>query len=334
VPPADSAAVASGPQQVFLEVLVQGAAQLYSSREQPSRTRYFVAVGGPAARLRELAEYRVQGFANGVKVYETRSLYRDTLAAALRGCLAVQVQLPRLPFLPAALTRVVSQYNSCMGGPVAKAVVPATRRRGVVLSALAGYQAGSLRLSGNGFFSAAPPLRQAGPVAGLALNVVLPHTRRTVNLRLEALYAHEVFNGEYTDAVSTAATPTFNKYRFDLQYLHLPVLLRYTLLRSPRLHPFVEAGMLYSRLLSSQSALSLQQGNSQPFNLPFFGENTMVNNQFGLQAGAGLSLPVMGERRLALLARAATSTGPSDYVTIAAPITYYSVLLGLDLSKP
>lgn len=313
-------------------MLVQGTAQLYSSREQPGRTRYFVAVGGPAARVRELAERRVQGFVDGAKVYETRSLYRDTLAAALRGCPAVQVQLPRLPFLPAALTRVVSQYNSCLGGPVVKAVVPATRHRGVVVSALVGYQAGSMHLtSSESFFGAAPPLRQAGPVAGLGLNVVVPHTRRTISLRLEASYAHAVFSGESTDAVNTTQV---NKYRFDLQYLHLPVLLRYTLLRSHQLRPFAEAGMLYSRLLSSQSAFSFQQAGFQSVNLPFFAQDNTARNQFGVQAGAGLSLPVIGERRLALLARVATSTGPSDYVGIAAPITYYAVLLGLDLSKP
>lgn len=96
VPPADSALAA--PRPVFLEVLVPGPVQLYSSRERAGNTRFFITVGDPGARLRELAERRVEGLSNGLKAYEIRSLYRDTLAAALRTCPAVQVQLPRLPF--------------------------------------------------------------------------------------------------------------------------------------------------------------------------------------------------------------------------------------------
>jgi hypothetical protein len=335
VPPADSASAASRP--VFLEVLVPGAAQLYSSRDQRGHTRYFVAAGGPDARLRELAERRVKSFANGVEAYETRSLYRDTLAAALRACPAVQPQLPRLPIQQAALVRVLKQYNTCVGSPIVAIDKPTARRPAAVLSVIVGYQFGALKLnSSDPFFNMAPPLRQTSPVAGLALNLMLPHTRRTVSLRLEATYAHEVYTGEYTGFLSTAALPTVqvNRYRFDLHALHVPILLRYTLMRSPRLRPFVEAGLLYGRLLRVQSAFSLQRGTDSALSLPFFEDDYVQYNQLGLQAGAGLSLPVVGERRLALLARVASSSGPSNYAAIGTPITRFSVLLGLDLSKP
>lgn len=125
VPNADSASAAGAGRQLFLEVLVQGPAQLYSSREQAGHTRYFVAVGGPATRIQELLQRRVKGFSNGLEAYETRSLYRDTLAAALRACPAVQPHLPQLPFQQAALARVIAQYNACVGGPVEAVVRPA-----------------------------------------------------------------------------------------------------------------------------------------------------------------------------------------------------------------
>ncbi|MDO7886892.1 outer membrane beta-barrel protein [Hymenobacter cheonanensis] len=337
VPPADPAAGASAPQQLFLEVLVPGPAQLYSSRDQPGHTRYFVAVGAPGARLRELAERREKTFGNGPDTYETRSLYRDTLAAALRACPAVQVQLPQLSFQQAALARVITQYNACVGGPAAVAAPPPARRPGAVLSVLAGYQAGTMKLSGgDSFFQLAPPLHQASPVAGLGLTLALPHTRRTMSVRLEATYAHEVYDGEYAGIPNTAALPTqrVNNYHFDLQYIHVPIMLRYTLMRSPRLRPFIEAGGVYHRLWQTKSTFSVQTGTGALVSLPYFAEGDVQYNQFGLQAGAGLSVPVIGERRLALLARVATSNGLSNYTGVASPITYFSVLLGLDVSKP
>lgn len=203
---------------------------------------------------------------------------------------------------------------------------------------LAGYQSSTLQLNGSvAFFNVAPATQQAGPVGGLALNLTLPHTRRTVSLRLEALYGGlERYEGQYTGPVGTAALPTsqVNTYRFDLQYVHVPILLRYTLLRSTRLRPFVEAGLVYHRLLQAKSAFTIYPGTGSIITLPYFAENDIVYNQFGLQAGAGVSTPVIGERRLALMARVATSGGLSNYAMIGAPITYFSLLLGLDLSKP
>lgn len=233
--------------------------------------------------------------------------------------------------------RVITQYNACVGGPAAVAAPPAIRQPGAVLSVLAGYQSGTLKLNGsNFFFQSAPPLRQASPVAGLALTLTLPHTRRTMSVRLEAMYAHEVYDGEYGGIPNTAASPTsqVNTYHFDLQYLHVPVLLRYTLMRSPRLRPFIEAGGVYHRVLQAQSAFTIHTGTGSTINLPYFADNDVQYNQVGLQAGAGLSAPVIGERRLALLARVATSSGLSNYTGVGAPMTYFSVLLGLDVSKP
>jgi hypothetical protein len=119
-----------------------------------------------------------------------------------------------------------------------------------------------------------------------------------------------------------------------MQHVHVPILLRYTLLRSPVLRPFVEAGMVYHRLVQAQAAFTLAPGTGTIANLPYFTSDNVQYNQFGLQAGAGFSVPVIGERRLALLARVATSNGLSNYTSTGAPITYFSLLLGLDLSRP
>ncbi len=335
VPPADSTRATPAP--LFVEVLVSGPARLYTCRDRPGHTRYFVAVGGPKARLRELAERRVKTFSNSFEAYETLSLYRDTLAAALRACPAAQVLLPRLPFQPAALGRVITRYNECVGGPAAVSARLAPRAQGPVLSLLGGYQYGTLTLNGaNIFFNVAPPLHQGVPVGGLALSFTMPHTRQTITLRLEAQYAHEVYEGEHTGPVPTAALPTpqLNKYKFDLTYLHVPVLLRYTLMRSPGLRPFLEAGIVYARLFQATTAFSGQQGTAAQIVFPFFQGEDVQYNQFGFAAGVGVSAPVLAERRLALLARVSTANGPSNYVQVGAPITYFSALLSLDLTKP
>ena len=333
VPPADSTQ-GPAPRRLFVEVLVSGPAQLYSCRDVPGRTRYLLAVGGPEARLRELAERRVRTFANGSEVYETRALYRDTLAAALRACPAVQVQLPRLTFQQAALARVVAGYNACLGGAVAAPTAPGTRRRGPVLSLLGGYQHGALSPgSSSGFFSVAPTLQQSSLVGGLALSFTLPQTRRAATLRIEAQYAHEVYAGTRPNPMPTANAQVYG-YQFDLTYLHAPMLLRYTLLRSPRLRPFVEAGVVYSRLLAIKSDSYIQTGTTSPARQPYFQDGDAQYNQVGLVGGVGVSAPVLGERRLALLGRVSTSNGPSYYVEVTTPITYLSVLLSLDLTRP
>ena len=337
VPPADSTQ-GPAPRRLFVQVLVSGPAQLYACRDRPGRTRYLLAVGGPEARLRELAERRVKTFAHSLEAYETRALYRDTLAAALRACPAVQVQLPRLPFQQAALARVVTAYNVCVGGPVAAGpAVFAPLHPRLVLSLLGGYQHGSLNPNGTlSFFNLAPTMQQSSPAGGLGLSITLPQTRRTVTLRVEAQYAHEVYQGNRTGPVPTAALPTpeLDTYRFDLSYLHVPVLLRYTLMRSSRLRPFVEAGLLYSQLLTVKSNFSAQIGTSPAAILPFFQDENVQHSQFGFAGGVGVSTPVLGERRLALLGRVSTSNGPGNYTQVGAPITYLSVLLSLDLTKP
>lgn len=334
VPPADSARATPTP--LFVEVLVSGPAQFYSCRDRPGHTRYFVAVGEAGARLRELAERRVKTFANGLEAYETRSRYRDTLAAALRACPAVQVLLPRLPFQQAALGRVITRYNEGVGGPAAVSTQLAPRSHGPVLSLLGGYQYGTLTLNGaNTFFKVAPPLHQGSPAGGLALSFTLPQTRRTITLRLEAQYAHEVYEGQYTGPVATAALPTpqLNRYKFDLTYVPVPVLLRYTLMRSPKLRPFLEAGVVYARLLKTENTFPIQS-TTTPFPIPFFQGEDVQYNQFGFAAGVGVSAPVLAGRRLALLARISTVNGPSNYIGIGAPITCFPALLSLDLTKP
>ncbi|AMR26301.1 hypothetical protein A0257_03780 [Hymenobacter psoromatis] len=227
VPPADSARPT--PTLLFVEVLVSGAAQLYTCRDH-GHTRYFVAVGPAGARLRELAERRVKTFSNGFEAYETRSLYRDTLAAALRACPAVQLSLPRLPFQQAALGRVITRYNECVGGPAAVSTRLAPRARGPVLSLLGGYQYGSLSFGSGSLITS---FNHQGPVGGLALGLALPHTRQTVSVRLEALYSAE----------------QYKQTQFNQSYLSLPVQLRYTLLRNRVIRPFAEAGVVYSYLL-------------------------------------------------------------------------------------
>lgn len=293
LPPADSNSTT--PTLFFVEVLVSGPAQLYTCRDR-GHTRYFVAVGPAGARLRELAERRVKTFANSFEAYETRSLYRDTLAAALRACPAVQVVLPRLPFQRAALRRVITQYNEGVGGPAAVATQLAPRTHGPVLSLLGGYQYGGLSF-GSG--SLVTTFNHQGLVAGLALGLVLPHTRQTVSVRLEVLYSDE----------------QYKQSQFNQSYLNLPVQLRYTLMRSRAVRPFAEAGVMYSYLLHAQDTNPVQTG------------------QFGFVAGVGASFPLAG-RRLGVLARVNRVASLTSFGMTGSTNTSISVLLTFDLTKP
>lgn len=295
VPPADSARPTPTP--LFVEVLVSGPAQLYTCRDR-GHTRYFVAVGPAGARLRELAERRVKTFSNGFEAYETRSLYRDTLAAALRACPAVQISLPRLPFQQAALGRVITRYNECVGGPAAVATRLTSRAHGPVLSLLGGYQHGRLSF-GTGFL-AITSRNHTGPVGGLALGLPLPHTLQTVSVRLEVVYSAE----------------QYEQSQFNQSYLNLPVQLRYTLLRNQVIRPFAEAGAMYSYLLHAQDTNPVQTG------------------QFGFVAGVGASFPLAGPRRLGVLVRVTTSESLTNAAMVGSKNTCVSALLSLDLTKP
>lgn len=330
LPAADSGQAA---RQLFAQRLAAGPASLYVCRDQAGRTRYFVALG--RGRLRELVQRRVQGYVRGTQVVQTFALYRDTLAAALAGCPAVQAQLPELAYRPAALLGIVRGYNACVGGPAAAQPKQARASR-PVLSVVAGYQQGTLSFSGTPFLNLAPPLRQQGFTGGLVLAVALPHTRGTLTLRPEARYAHELYEGSYTGPVPTAALPSpqVNTYRLDLRYLHVPVVLRYTLRRLPLVQPYVEAGGLYALLLSHETAFSNAVPPGSPTALAFFQGENAAGSQFGYVLGAGASLPVAAERRLGVLVRYAAGSGPSNYTSISSPIRYFQVLLSLDLTRP
>ncbi len=336
VPPADSTQTPA-PQPFFVEVLVTGRARLYSLRDRDRHNHYFVAVGAPDVPLQELVERRIKTFSNGFEAYETQARYRTTLAAVLRDCPSVQVQLPALPFLQAALIRVVMQYNECVGGAVAVKAAPARHHEKPVLSLLGGYQHGSMSFSGSAFFSSSLTIPQASLTGGLGLSFTLPQTRRTVSLQLEALYAHELYESSYQSMPATAGSAYLRTttYKFDLSYVHVPVLLRYTLMRSQLFRPFLEAGGIYSRVVRSQTLFTMYDGSTNTTAIiPLFPGSEVENNQFGLVGGIGASVPVLGTRRLGLLLRASTSTGPSNYTDLSTPIIYYSVLLSLDLTKP
>ena len=314
----------------FLEVLVRGPASLYLLRDKHQGCFY---VQSPALPLTELLYNRaeVQGTRIGTAM-EEQNTFRSTLATALAGCPVAQALLPRLVFKEAALVHAVAQYNSCTN-PVPLLPARSRSRTGVVFGVVGGLQQGRMTISGTDFFAQVPTISQQGGVGGLFVSLTMPQTRQALTLRAELLYDDQLYETAFRSPSRGAITFSQEKsYKFDLTYLHLPLLLRYSFLHG-MVRPFVEVGMVASRVLKAQTAFTIENSLGSFVNIPVF-VNDVDENDFGLAAGAGLSSSTLAGRRLALSVRLASGRGPSNVANIGTSTTNLSFLLGLDLTKP
>ncbi len=312
----------------FMEVLVDGPAQLYFMRVQGYDHFLVASPVRPLALLQHGIERVDRKMGSDVVTYqEELTPYRQVLAQALPNCPLAQRRLPALAYTEFGFRRVVVLYNDCQGSPampLAKRAVAAHVRLGL----MGGMSRSRQLFDANSPYHGQAILDNATPTAGITLALTVPRiSQERFTLQTALLYGVDKSDREYT----APAPGTLNgvqglRLHFNVAFLRVPVMIRYTYPRG-RVRPLLEGGFV--------STIAIRSENYHQ-TTDYFGEFTspQMDKDFGVigygaGVGAGLATLLPGGRALSLLARADINYG---FLT-STPVQRFSALLSVDLTK-
>ena len=324
----------AGGQSYFMEVLADGPASLYFLRDAEQHESYYVVSPKLPLTLLEHGSKRTE---NGNRVYmQELTGYRTTLIAALANCPAVQNQLPSLPFQEEALRRVVIIYNiSCAGGAAPRAQ-PAPAKLRATLGIMAGVARQKLSY-GNGIpFGFDISSSHTGYIVGPMLTLSSTRASQRLSLVVAALYEPEKYVIEGVGKVFAAGAGTYFRHSFDLGYLRVPVMIRYTYPRG-KVAPFAEAG--FTMAYATKANTVAEELNSKGV---FIASQTQIAGptgdnfrsfQAGLGGSLGLSSRLASGRSVSLLVRTELANGFNGISGSSNSVLHLYGLLSFDLTK-
>lgn len=309
-----SLALTSSAPKYFLEVLVNGPAKLYFWRDDERADHYYVAT--EAFPITELVQRKV--LLEQQRILQEQNIYRNTLAQALPGCPAAQAQLPALRFTTHDLMRPVLAYNQCLApqasAPSATtATVPnqATRAK-AQLGILVGGQSVAMQVKYNNQYNQSNELKfgpRFTPVVGLFLNLPLTALSRKLSLEAELFYEGEHYEQTYTRTIYGGSSySSADRYTFNMVYLRLPLLVRYTY-PVGKVRPFLEAGPTLAYALKMQNEVKMTDAQGNISSSQGFLQGNSRSFQEGLAGGVGIQLSYWQGRQVALLVRYETDNG-------------------------
>ena len=317
---------------LFLSVVAQGKAQLYNLRDKDDQNHYYLATSPDS--VQELLQMRVAvPSTNQDQIeYETRYPFRLVLAEAFRDCPAVQHLLPDLLLSEGDLRRVVTRYNACGAGPAAPGPASPTRQRSKAsFGVVGGLQNDRAEFESSSAFSSGEFKATARPFGGVFVVLNTPALNHHLSLRLDALYERLHYQDKYVYGRNTA-TPITQQVAFNLNYLRLPLQVRYSLLRR-RVTPYLMAGASYNYLLTYGAPTHTEftvVNVVYASDKPALNDSNVSRNDFGLLGGVGITAAVLGGRSLGLEVQAQRSSG---FLNRAATILRFGALLSITLTK-
>ena len=334
VPKPDS--VAGPAPRYFFEALVSGPGNLYFLRDAERADHLFVAT--PSLPLTELIYRKVRVEYEGRAFLEEQTIFRTTLALALRGCAVAQSQLPTLTFDARSLIKVVLSYNKCQASlaaatPAAEIRLEAQRPRprlGVLLGAK------QTRFSFKGDYRIYDEHEvgpDTAPIVGIALSLPLTSFSRKLSLEVDLFYETQYYSQLFESQPFPNYKPA-SQVDFNLGYLRIPLLLRYTFPRG-RVRPFVEAGptLAYAIKQTNSIAQTNSMGKFSPEERLFDANGGFRSFEQGVSVGVGLQMQAWQQRRLAGIVRYERSNGCSGYTGVNTAVQHVYALLTLDLFK-
>lgn len=321
----------TAPQLYFLEILVDGPAALYFLRDAQQNESFYVV--SPNTALTQLERTTARVVRNGQIYSEQNNLYRTTLVAALAGCPQAQSQLPNLLFQESSLRKVVAQYNSCQGYQALSSGLPPVAASRAAFGFMGGVAQQSLTYNGYPYELTTAVGRNTGYIIGPFVRFNAGRLSQKVSVVLAILYEPEKFELEKANMYYGASTGVVTRSKFDLTYLRLPIIFRYTYPRG-KVSPLAELGLTIAYALKTDN--TTEQATSGGYFMkpqPLLASNAFRSFQLGLGGGLGLSTRMVNGRSVALLARAEVSNGFSGASAIGTYVVHLYGLLSIDLTK-
>jgi hypothetical protein len=209
---------------LFMQLLVQGRANLYYYRERDNSEHYWIEKDH---QLRELRVVETIVEVNGKPYAQTRKEYQGILGYVLADC--GKINVGEVPYSRAGLTGAIFTYNTCFEGE--KAAITYRRNRIMVHP---GVKVGVSRPSYRALEGA------AGPSYGVFVNLQHNGASRVLSTQVE--WVHNRY---------TART---GSERFSYRALDLAALLRFTYPRGI-IRPAISLGVIRSGVTASVDSL-------------------------------------------------------------------------------
>lgn len=321
----------TGSKPYFLELLVDGPACLYFLRDDEQKE--FFCIVSPKLPFSLLEHNKVLVERDGRSYLEEQRTYRNLLALAFAGCEPAQKQLPSLPYQEKALRRIVATYNTECAGYREVSAQAGTSVFRATWGVMGGVVQHSLKYRGFPYSYNEMTTRQhTGFVVGPVLELSSKRFSQRLSLVLALLYEPETYDLQLGGNGFGAI-----RHHFGLNYLRLPVMLKYTYPRG-RVAPVAEIGATaaYSVADNNRAEQTDFNGNYVPAG-PYIAGVTRGDAfqpmQFGLGGGLGICIRLAGARALTLLARIENASGFSASPAIYSNVTHYYGLLSFDLTK-
>jgi hypothetical protein len=222
---------------LFLQVLAQGKAMLYTYNDQDSRLRYFFRKTDGTVAVTELVQIIQNVRRENGSMQEERSYpFRQVLSQAFADCFAVQSLLPQAQLSDARLVAIFDRYNTCSQGQGASAK-SRVRNTKIHAGLVAGVQQSNVELTDNGSVELESGLR---PVFGASLLINPASFNEKVALRLEALYQTQHFTADYQRPYGAFSTSN-REANITINALRVPFMARYTF-PTGLVRPYIQVG--------------------------------------------------------------------------------------------
>jgi hypothetical protein len=315
-------------QQLFLQNLIKGKASLYTYRDAADYDRFYLSKDQGA--LVELVQhtYNRKDEKTGKTFKMVDQAYIGTLASAFSDCPEFKKErLKNTALRDRSLVQAIKEYNQCMASDIAhQQTEPKTK---VTRTPVLIYSINSLQASGDHPYTRGTYSNTGlGIGGGIAFNFSNPRLSEKLSLQAELLYAPYRFEGDM-DEVTRMGRTTKEMLLFNLDYLKLPVQLRYTF-PTGKVRPYLNGGFSFSyamQVTQTKTTNSTFYSSGYVEESDAFSDGGFKRYMYGLLGGAGLSYPI-NDKALLLETRYEVTDGFSTINSLSTRIRSLSLLLG------
>ncbi len=307
---------------VFLEVLIRGEADLYSLLDENAKNHYFI-------RYKDFdGELLYKRFLTDGNAYTLRK-YRNQLSYIFLDCPSSSEAIQKAEYKKRDLIKIVSHYNNCISAGNSYTKIP--EKITLETAIIAGVSATALSFESADHFSYLTNSDfgySAKPTIGLSLNISLPRNRRKWSLYNELIYTQYAVSASST--IKDFSLYTDYHINFDISYLKLSNLIRYSFAPGAKIKPFINLGMMNGIAINTYNSKDYESyillNDEKYITSSAVGEkaiNDFRKYEQGLVAGLGANY-----KKFSCELRYEATNGFSEYVTLSSKTKIFYLIVG------